>query len=468
MKMSKISQSRRVDTRSASTRKTPSASETLRQVTGFTAACVLISNVIGSGIFTTTGFMARDIGDPGLILLLWFVGALLALSGALSYSELGAALPQVGGEYVYIRRAYNPFIGFLSGWTSFTIGFGAAIAAAAMGFSAYLLQVFAAENENSILGKILALGLIWALTSVHIAGVGPGGFLQRLLTILKVGAIVLLVGGALLVGQGQWQNLAVTSPSASPSLGTLFVSLIFVTYTYSGWNAAGYIAGEVHDPGRNIPRSMIWGTLFVGLVYVVLNLIYFYALPVTALAQEPVLPVAKKVSVALFGPVAARFVALLLSLSIAGAASAMIWAGPRVYAAMANDGVVPTLFSQTQGNETPRQAIILQSMWVTLLIVSGTFEQLVVYSGLALTLFGGLAVGAVIVLRWREPDLVRPYRVPLYPLIPLFYLGMSVLILSYTILERPTESLLAIGTVLSGTPLYFWWRGKYGTERAAT
>ena len=439
------------------------APEAARQVTGFTAACVLVSNVIGSGIFTTTGFMARDIGDPGLILTLWLLGALLALAGALSYSELGAALPQGGGEYVYIRRAYSPFVGFLSGWTSFTIGFGAAIAAAAMGFAAYLLQVFPLESETSIAGKILALSLIWALTSVHIAGVGPGGFLQRLLTVLKVGAILLLVGGALLVGQGQWQNLAVTSPSPSPSLGTVFVSLIFVTYTYSGWNAAGYIAGEISNPGRNIPRSMIWGTLFVGLVYVVLNLIYFYALPVTILAQEPVLPVAKKVSVALFGPVAARFVALLLSISIAGAASAMIWAGPRVYAAMASDGVVPQLF-KTDGNETPRQAIILQSMWVTVLIASGTFEQLVVYSGLALTLFGGLAVGAVIVLRWREPGLARPYRVPLYPLVPLFYLAMSVFILGYTILERPLESLLAMGTVLSGTPLYFWWRGKYGTD----
>jgi APA family basic amino acid/polyamine antiporter len=415
--------------------------------------------------------MARDIGDPGLILTLWLLGALLALAGALSYSELGAALPQVGGEYVYIRRAYSPFVGFLSGWTSFSIGFGAAIAAAAMGFAAYLLQVFPLENETNetgIPGKMLALGLIWALTSVHIAGVGPGGFLQRLLTILKVGAILLLVGGALLVGNGQWQNLAVTSPSTSPSLGTVFVSLIFVTYTYSGWNAAGYIAGEIHDPGRNIPRSMIWGTLFVGLVYGVLNLIYFYALPVTTLAQEPVLPVAEKVSVALFGPVAARFVALLLSVSIAGAASAMIWAGPRVYAAMASDGVVPKLFSKTEASETPRQAILLQSVWVSLLIGSGTFEQLVVYSGFALTLFGGLAVGAVIVLRWRAPDLARPYRVPLYPLVPLFYLGMSVLILGYTILERPLESLLATGTVLSGTPLYFLWRGKQRADAAVT
>lgn len=449
----------------------PSASEpldSLRRVSGFTAACVLVSNVIGSGIFTTTGFMARDIGDPGMILLLWALGAVLALAGALSYSELGAALPQVGGEYVYIRRAYHPFLGFLSGWTSFTIGFGAAIAAAAMGFSAYLLQAFplaGGGSEASLLGKVLAVSLVWGLTGVHTAGVGPGGFLQRLLTILKIGAMLLLVGGAVFVGQGTWQNLAITSPSfelgVEPGFGTLFVSLIFVTYTYSGWNAAGYIAGEIQDPGRNIPRSMIWGTVFVGGVYAIVNLIYFYALPVTALAQEPVLPVAEKVAVALFGPTAARFVALMLSVSIAGAASAMIWAGPRVYYAMAQDGVLPKLFSATQGaTATPRQAIIIQSLWVTLLIASGTFEQLIVYSGLALTLFGGLAVSSLIVLRWREPQLTRPYRVPLYPLVPVFYLTVSALILGYTVTQRPQESVLALVTILAGAPFYFVWQRR--------
>lgn len=438
------------------------AAQTLRRVSGFTAACVLVSNVIGSGIFTTTGFMARDIGDPNLILVLWVLGALVALAGALSYSELGTALPEVGGEYVYIRRAYHPLLGFLSGWTSFTIGFGAAIAAAAMGFSAYILQAFPhvdLGSEAALLDKLLALGLVWGLTGVHVVGVGPGGLLQRLLTLLKIGAILVLVGGALFVGHGTWQNLTTITPSVEPSFGTLFVSLIFVTYTYSGWNAAGYIAGEIEDPGRNIPRAMIWGTVFVGSVYIIVNLIYFYALPVTALAQEPVLPVAEKVAVALFGSAAARLVALMLSVSIAGAASAMIWAGPRVYYAMARDGVLPTLFSTTRGaSDTPRQSIIIQSLWVTLLLVSGTFEQLIIYSGLALTLFGGLAVSSLIVLRWREPQLIRPYAVPLYPFVPLFYLAVSVLILGYSVIERPQEAVLALVTILAGAPFYFLWQ----------
>lgn len=205
------------------------SAESQRRIGGFTAACVLVSNIIGSGIFTTTGFMARDLGDPVLILALWIVGALLALAGAISYSELGAALPEAGGEYVYIRRAYGPFVGFLSGWTSFTMGFGAAIAAAAVSSASYLLRVFPLDSETGIITKVLALGLVWTLTGVHVAGVGPGGFLQRLLTVLKVGSILLLVVGALVFGNGGWENLTVTDPSIDPSFGTLLVSLIFVT-----------------------------------------------------------------------------------------------------------------------------------------------------------------------------------------------------------------------------------------------
>jgi len=441
--------------------------EIQRQVSGFTAVCVLISTVIGSGIFTTTGFMARDLGDPGLILCLWIVGALLALAGALSYSELGAALPQAGGEYVYIRHAYGPFAGFLSGWASFTSGFGAALAAIAISFASYFLQAFPLGDNTSDMATILALLLVWTLTGVHLRGVGPGGMLQRLLTILKVGAVALLSMGALIFGNGDWENLTIVNPHVAPSFGALLVSLIFVTYTYSGWNAAGYIAGEIVRPERNIPRATIWGTLLVGFLYVVLNVVYFYALSVEALAQPPVLPVAEKATVALFGSVAARLVSLLLCLSTAGAVSAMIWAGPRIYYAMARDGVFPAFLSTT-GNETgtPRKSIIAQSVWVTLLITTGTFEQLVIYSGFVLTFFSALAVAAVIILRLQSPTLPRPYRVPFYPVVPLFYVAVSILILTYTLIERPIESLLAVATVLAGAPLYLLWQRTHPFQSA--
>src|SRR5512134_3750004 len=334
-------------------------SELPRRIGIFTAGCLLVSNVVGSGIFTTTGFMARDLGDPWLILAVWLFGALLALAGALSYSELGTALPVAGGEYAYLRRAYGSLVGFLSGWTSFTIGFSAAIAAGAMSFAAYLVQIVPFHSENGPLSTAVALTLIWVVTGFHLAGAGSGGFLQRLLTILNIGAILILVLGVLMLGKGNWSHLTLSAPNITPGFGTTMVSLIFVTYAYSGWNAAAYVAGEIVDPGRTIPRAMIGGTLFVGLLYLVVNGIYLYALPVTELGQPPILPVANKVAAALLGPTGTLLVTVLLCLSIAGAVSAMVWAGPRVYYAMAQDGLIPSLFAKTPGTQqAPINAIL--------------------------------------------------------------------------------------------------------------
>ena len=426
------------------------------RISGFTAACVLVSNVIGSGIFTTTGFLARDLGDARTILALWLIGALLALAGAMCYSELGAAFPQVGGDYVYLRQAYGPALGFLSGWASFTVGFGAAIAAAAVSFAAYLLQL-ALGAEPSLLVKALAVGLVWTLTLFHLGGVGPGGRLQRVLTVSKVGTILALVVGAILVGHGDWAHLTGGSQGGTRTIGASAVGLVFVMYAYSGWNVAGYIAGEIADPARSLPRTMIGGTLFVGAVYLALNLVYFYALPVAALAEAPLLPVVEKAALALFGSAGAGVIVVMLCVSIAAAASAMIWAGPRVCYAMARDGLFPRFLAALgMKGGAPSRAILLQSGWATVLILSGTFEQLVIYSGLVLTVFSAFTVGGVIVLRRRQPDLPRPYRVPLYPLLPCAYVAASVLIVGYTAIERPTEAVWAGATVLSGLPLYFW------------
>ena len=441
-------------------------SELPRRIGGFTAGCLLVSNVVGSGIFTTTGFMARDLGHPWLILAIWFFGALLALAGALSYSELGTALPVAGGEYAYLRRAYGPLVGFLSGWTSFTIGFSAAIAAGAMSFAAYLLQMAPFQSENGPFSTGIALTLIWVVTGFHLAGVGAGGFLQRLLTILNIGAILVLVVGVLMLGEGNWANLNLSAPDITPSFGATMVSLIFVTYAYSGWNAAAYVAGEIVDPGRTIPQAMIGGTLFVGLLYLVVNGIYLYALPVTELGQPPILPVANKVAAAMLGPTGTRLVTVLLCLSIAGAVSAMVWAGPRVYYAMACDGVIPACFSETAvTSRTPTKAIVLQSLWASVLILSGTFERLIIYSGVVLAIFSALAVGSVMVLRRRNPELARPYLVPLYPFVPLCYIVLSATIAVYGFLERPIEAGLGVATVLAGVPLYVLWTQMRGRQR---
>jgi len=434
-------------------------SELPRRIGIFTAGCLLVGNVVGSGIFTTTGFLARDLGDPWLILALWVFGSLLALAGALSYSELGTALPVAGGEYAYLRRAYGPLVGFLSGWTSFTVGFSAAIAAGAMSFAAYLLQIVPSHGANGPLSTGIALTLIWVVTGFHLAGTGSGGFLQRLLTILNIGAILILVLGVLMLGKGNWSHFGLSAPDITPGFGATMVSLIFVTYAYSGWNAAAYVAGEIVDPGRTIPRAMIGGTLFVGLLYLVVNGIYLYALPVTELGQPPILPVAAKVATALLGPTGTLLVTVLLCLSMAGAVSAMVWTGPRVYYAMAQDGLIPSLFANTPGMaQAPINAILLQSLWASVLILSGSFERLVIYSGTVLTIFSALAVGAVPILRRQEPTLPRPYRTPLYPFVPAFYLLVSAVIVGTALYERPVEGGLGIATVLAGTPLYLLWR----------
>ena len=430
-----------------------------RRIGWFTASCVLVSNVVGTGIFTTTGLMARDLGHPAWILFIWLMGGLIALAGALSYSELGTALPVSGGEYVYLHRAYGPLIGFLSGWTSFAVGFSAAIAAGAMSFAAYLNQLLVLDGDQGLRSTVIALALVWSITAFHLAGRGAGGLLQRTLTVGNIGALLTLMAAGVMGGKGDWTHLSVSDTQPTPSIGLAIVSLIFALYAYSGWNAAVYVAGEVTEPARTIPRALISGTVFVTLLYLALNLFYFYALSVTDLAQPPIVPVASKVAVALLGADAARFVTLLLCLLITGSLSAMVWAGPRVYYAMAKDGLIPACFCRTSTTgDRPVNAILLQSLWASVLILSGSFEQLVIYSGTVLTIFSTLAVGAVLILRRKEPDLPRPYRTPLYPVVPGFFILMSMVIIWSAVSERPWEAGLGLATVLGGTPLYFIWQ----------
>lgn len=428
----------------------------LPRIGTFTAACVLVSNAVGSGIFTTTGFLARDLGDPSWILTLWALGGLLALAGALSYAELGAAMPRVGGEYVYLRRAFGPRLAFLSGWTSFTVGFGAAIAAAAIGFSEYLAVLWPG-GLGGLSPRAPALALIWLLTGIHLLGVEGGGRFQRYITILKIGGVLLLVGLGLGSGAGSWGNLSLAAAGAEPRIGVAAVGLIFVLYSYSGWNAAAYIAGEIERPERSLPRALVAGTLFVVVLYLAINLFYFYALPAAALAAEPVLPVAEKAASALLGERASGLVAALLCVSIAGAASSMVWAGPRVTWAMAEDGVVPRSLGERSGAGAPVQALLVQAVWISGLLLTGTFEQLVVYGGFAIALFGALAVACVLVLRRTEPELPRPFRVPGFPWVPAAFILATLWIAGHVLFERPTEALLSLATVAAGLPLYWLW-----------
>lgn len=427
----------------------------------FTASCLLVSNIIGGGIFTTTGLMARDLGDPLLILLLWTVGGLFAIGGAMVYGELGSRLPHAGGDYVYLRETYGSVVAFLSGWTSFTIGFGAAVAASAISFSAYALRVVPIADDGGWWAKGLSLSLLWIVTLVHCGGLAGGGRLQRLITSTKVLAIGALILGGLSASAAQWNWLSTRPVDAHPTPGSIAIALVIVTYCYLGWNVAGFIATEITNPQRTLPKVMIGGTAFVAAIYVLLNVVYLSALSISALAQEPIVPVAEKSSAALWGPASGRFVAALLCLSIAGAVSAMTWAGPRVYWAMAHDGIIsPWLAQRDPHTGVPARAIVCQTLWASVLILSGTFEQLLVYSGMVLAFFMALTLSAIFPLRARAAEDTTFYRIPLYPILPaLLVIGaLAVVFISY--LQRPVQALYGTMTVLGGLPLYFYWKRR--------
>jgi APA family basic amino acid/polyamine antiporter len=454
---------------------TSRASSLLRSVGAITATSVVVANVIGGGIFTTPGFLARDLGSPQAVMGIWVLGAVLALAGALCYSELGAAYPEAGGEYVYLREAYGPLAAYLNGWICFFASFSAPIAAACIAFAAYVAHFLPAASPDYVLltldlggrqwrlggGHVTALAALWALTAIHVTGVRRGGGMQVALTAGKVVALAALVALGFAAGAGDWGNFASGPQGALPAeaLRNLPVSLIFVLYCYSGWNAAAYLAGEVRDPHRNIPLSLLTGTVIVSLLYMGINAVFLYGLGIEGMSG--VLQVGEKASLALFGESATRVVAAGMALSILASASAMILAGPRVYYAMASDGLFPKRFATIHPRYgSPAASIVMQSAWTSVVLLSGSFEQLIVYSGFVLTLFSALAVAAVIVLRLRRPNLSRPFRVPFYPVTPLIFVGFSAWILLFTLRGRPLESLLGIATALAGIPFYYYWQRR--------
>jgi len=424
----------------------------LRRAVGLgTAAALVIANTVGSGIFTTSGFIARDVGSPIVLLGLWAAGGMIEFVGALSYSELSAAMPEAGGEYVYLREAYGPLVAYMSGWTSFFVGFSGAIAAAAIAFIGYLHQLAPLPDSASLTGKLAAVAVLAILTAAHVAGLRFGAAMQRMLTIGTVSAMIALIAAGLASGRGQAGNFA----SHGPAQGYAAVSLIFVLYAYSGWNAAAYIAGEVRDPERNLPRALLLGLGVVMALYVGMNLMYLYALPIPAMSG--VLAIAQKSSMQLFGPAAAALVTAMLALAILNSASAMVIAGPRVYYAMARDRVFPSglgLVNPFFG--TPARAMVLQGIWSSILVLFfGAFEKVVLYTGFAVTIFSALAVASVIVLRIRRPAMPRPFRIPGVPWLPAAYVAILAWIATYTLIGRPAEALVSLGVVGFGLPWYF-------------
>jgi APA family basic amino acid/polyamine antiporter len=433
------------------------------------AAALVIANVVGVGIFTTPGVVAEMVPHPTLILALWLIGGAMALVGCFVYAELATLRPYAGGEYVYLREAFGPLAAFLTGWTSFVAGFSGAIAAGAVGLAAYLghfIPLAADVNPfvQITLGilrlelsprSLVALAAIWGFSLVHVLGLGPGRIVQNALVVLKILALFALVAIGFTFGSGSFDHLEVGRVPFR--LGSVLVALIPILFTYSGWNAAAYMAEEVRDPHHTLPRGLALGTIVVVILYLLLNLLYLYALPVEKLGGA--INTGVLAAQVLFGPEAAGAVAALLALGLASSVSAMILAGPRVYYAMARDGVFLRAAARIHARyRTPATAIIAQGVWSSALILSSTFEQLLTYTGFAVVLFAGVATLALFILRRVRPTEHRPFRAWGYPLAPALFCLVSLAIVVNSILESPGPSLAGLLIITAGVPIYWWSR----------
>jgi basic amino acid/polyamine antiporter, APA family len=445
-----------------------------RRLGKYDAAAIIIANVIGGGILFTPPLIAANVPSPPWFLATWLVGGFLAFCGAMAYAELAALRPRAGGEYVYLRDAYGPLAGFLTGWTSFVAGFAAPAAASGMVVALYLDRfVPGAANSaplftiplpllpiNVSVQALVALSTVWLFALVHIGGLGPGRLVSNVLTILKVSALVVFIALGLTIGTGTTSNLQAAAGAVAPT--SFLLALIPVMFTYSGWNAAAYMAEEVRDPGRNVPRALILGTVAVVAIYLLLNVLYLYVMPIGELAsvQGSVLDV---VADRLLGEAAGNIMGVVSLISLAAGINAWTFVGPRVYYAMARDGVFfPAAARIHPRFKTPAISIIAQTALATIFILTGSLDRITNYVGFALSLFAGIAVAAVFVLRAREPEAPRPFKAFGYPLTPAIFVAVSLAIVVNAFYRDPVLSGTGVLVILAGIPIYLWFARRTG------
>jgi APA family basic amino acid/polyamine antiporter len=447
-----------------------------RRLGPFDAAGIIVANVIGGGILFFPPGIAANTPETWIFLSTWVAGGFLAFCGAMAYAELAALRPRAGGEYVYLTEAYGRLAGFLTGWTSFIAGFAGAVAASAM-IVPFYLERFAPGAANSTPWlqipipylpltfsnqSLIAIGIVWLMSIIHIRGVGPGRVVSNALTILKVAAFL----GFIVVG------LAMSGSTASPasaSAGTASVTgwllgLIVVMFVYSGWNAAAYMAEEVRNPGRNLPLALALGTGAVTVIYILINVLYLKVIPIQELVtlKGSVLDVAAE---RLIGVRAGDVMGIVSIIGLVASVNAMTFAGPRVYFAMARDGVfVPAAARIHPAYKTPWIAIAAQAVWATILILTGSLDALGNYVAFAITLFAGTAVAAVFVLRARDPHAPRPFKAIGYPLTPAIFVLFSIIMVVNAIYRQPRVTGLGILLIAAGIPVYLWFtrRAKGG------
>jgi APA family basic amino acid/polyamine antiporter len=436
-----------------------------RQFGYWTGHFVVMASMIGAGILVTSGYTLQATGNPVALLSLWALGGVMALCGAVTVAELATCFPQAGGDYVFVREGFGRAAGFVAGWATFTLGFCGPTAVVALVAVSYLTAPFA-DQLSVILpkwasGHVIPLGatvLIAGVTAAHCLGQRESGRFQVAVTLAKVTLLVGLGAGGLAFGTGNWGHVRVGGWPTSAQWPALATGLIYVSYAYSGWNGAGYLAGELREPSKLLPRTLIGGTLSVVVLYLLVNLAYVYALdPVEMTLRSPreVEKVADLAVVKLFGPAAAGLFGALIGLGLVASVSAYVLTGPRVTFAMGRDGCFPALAGMLHASRgIPVRATLTQGSVAAALVWSGSFLQLLDYTSVGLEAVSGLMVASIFPLRWRR-DLSRPYRMPLFPLPPLAYLGLVGWTITQQLAQpdRCMSALLSLGTLLAGVPL---------------
>jgi APA family basic amino acid/polyamine antiporter len=412
------------------------------------ATAIVVADMVGVGVFTSLGFQVKDIPSGFAILLLWTVGGIVALCGVFSYSELGAMFPRSSGEYNFLSRAFHPAFGFLAGWVSATVGFAAPVALAAMAFGEYGKSVLPGAPPLA-----LAVGAVWLVSIVQLTGVRHSSTFQLVATILKVVLIVAFLIAGFVVGTPQPISF---TPAVSEfgyiTSAPFAISLVFVMYSFSGWNAATYIIGEMDMPQQNLPRAMLAGTAIVLVLYVALNAVFLHTTPIDKLSGQ--LDVARIAGAYIFGEIGGRIVGAMICIGLVSSISAMMWIGPRVMMTMGEDIPAFGVFARKSAQGAPVYAILFQFAVASLMLFTRSFEAVLDFIQFALLFCSFFTVLGVIKLRITQPDLPRPYRAWGYPLTPLVFLLVTLFMMYYLVTERPLQSFLGILIMISGLLIY--------------
>jgi len=427
---------------------------------------IVVGTMIGSGIFIVPSAMAAGLRHPLLMLSVWVVGGVLSFFGALSMSELGATYPQAGGMYVYLREAYGHLVAFLFGWTLFLVIDAGSMATLAVAFSSKYLPQFVRLSPAET--KIVAILLIFALAVVNFLGVKWGALVQNLFTIIKLAALIFLIVVVFAFAKGNASNFVTPAPGAAAGnvAGAFGIAMVAALWAFKGWEVATFSAGETRNPQKNLPLGIFVGTLLVIALYLGANLAYLYAFPVEAVAASS--RIASDAMNFAIGPLGATFIAVAILFSITGACNGHLLTGPRVYFAMARDGVFFKNVARLHHRFlTPYFAILAVCLWASILCISGTFEQLFTYVVFGLWIFFGLTVGAVMILRRKRPDLPRPYKTWGYPVTPVLFIAAALYISINSLINTFWNSFIGLAIILLGIPAYFYWRSRSKADETA-